>query len=670
MSIPNTAPTASEDYIRSLVEIMPVAMYMCNSEGLITYYNQRAVELWGRSPQLLNPADRFCGSYRMFLPDGGFLPHDQCPTAIAIETGRGTRGEEVQIERPDGTVILASANIDPLYDENGRIAGAISVFEDITERKLAEERLQTIYKLSEAVNRADAVEQIYEQAFAALERMLHVDRVSILLLDGHGVMRFQAWHGLSTEYRQGAEGHSPWRADEPNAEPVLIPDVRAANLGALQQLITGEGIAALAFIPLVESGQLLGKFMLYYNQPHVFAEAEVQWAKSIARKVAHAIQRTQAEAALRASEEKFAKVFRSGPLILTITRVADGRLIDVNETFVQVTGYARADVLGRTPTELGLWVHPERRGMGLMQLMGGQAPYNSEEQFRMKDGRELTCLISADLLEIDGETCIVTVLNDITARKQAEAALQELNATLEQRVAERTAELERSNRELDQFAYVASHDLRSPLRAIDTLAHWITQDAANVLPEASRVHLDKLRGRIKRMDALLNDLLDYSRAGRHHHKPELVDTGAIIRDLADLLAQPAGFQVKVVEPMPLLPAERIPLETVFRNLIGNAIKHHHDTAGGFVEVSARDCGFCYEFSVADNGPGIDPVYHQRIFELFQTLKPRDEVEGSGNGLAIVKRLVESRGGTVMVDSKVGAGASFRFTWPKLATPTP
>ncbi len=182
------------------------------------------------------------------------------------------------------------------------------------------------------------------------------------------------------------------------------------------------------------------------------------------------------------------------------------------------------------------------------------------------------------------------MLNDITGRKQAEAALHELNATLEQRVAERTAELERSNRELDQFAYVASHDLRSPLRAIDTLAHWITQDAGDVLPETSRVHLHKLRGRIKRMDALLNDLLDYSRAGRHHHTPEMVDTGALIRDLSDFLAQPAGFQVKLVEPMPVLLAERIPLETVFRNLIGNAIKHHHDAAAGFVEVSARDCG--------------------------------------------------------------------------------
>jgi PAS domain S-box-containing protein len=659
------APAIGEERIRALVEIMPVAMFMCNSAGLITYYNQRAAELWGRNPNLLDPADRFCGSYRIYRPNGEFLPHHECSMAIAVLTGRGTRNEEFQIERPDGTTILAVANIDPLYDEAGEICGAINVFEDITERKQTEQRLQVIYKLSEAVNRAEAVEQIYEQALAALERVLHVDRASILLLDSHGTMRFQAWRGLSADYRQAAEGHSPWSIDETQPQPVLIPDIAETDLGSLQQTILNEGIGALAFIPLVESGRLLGKFMLYYDQAHPFLDAEVQWAQSIARKVAHAIQRKQAEAALRASEEKFAKVFQAGPLALTITRLADGRLIDVNKTFVQMTGYSRAETLGCTPTELGLWVTPARRTVGLMQLLDGQFPYNSEELFRMKDGSERTCLISAELLELDGETCVVTVINDITERKRAEAALHELNATLEQRVSERTSELQRSNRELDQFAYVASHDLRSPLRAIDTLANWITQDAADVLPEASQVHLAKLRGRIKRMDALLNDLLDYSRAGRHHHEPESVDTGALIRNLLDLLAQPAGFQINTIEPLPVMIAERIPLETVFRNLIGNAIKHHHDPATGCVDVSAEDRGAFVEFFVADNGPGIDPVYHERIFEIFQTLQPRDQVEGSGNGLAIVKRLVESRGGIVGVDSRPCAGASFRFTWPKL-----
>jgi PAS domain S-box-containing protein len=657
----------NEERIRSLVEIMPAAMFMCDREGLITYYNQRAAELWGRNPKLLDPRDRFCGSYRIYRPNGELLPHSECPMAVAVLTGRGTRNQEIQIERPDGTTILASVNVDPLYGEDGHPNGAINVFEDITQRKQAEERLQAIYQLSEAVNRAEAVEQIYEQAFGALERILHADRASVLLLDGQGVMRFQAWHGLSAAYRQAVEGHPPpWSLHEEQPQPVPIPSVAQADLDPVQEKILQEGIAALAFIPLVESGRLLGKLMLYYNQPHLFPAADVQWAQSVARKVAYAIQRKQAEAALRASEEKFAKVFHASPLVLTITRLSDGRFVDINETFTEMTGYSREEVIGRTPVELGLWVEPARRTAGLAQLRAGHFSHNTEEQFRMKDGSERTCLISAELLELGGETCAVTVINDITERKRAEAALYELNATLEQRVTERTAELQRSNRELDQFAYIASHDLRSPLRAIDTLASWISQDAADVLPEASQVHLAKLRGRIKRMDALLSDLLDYSRAGRHHHSPERVDTGALIRNVLELLPMPVGFKVNTAGPLPDMIAERVPLETVFRNLIGNAIKHHHHPTGGRVDISARELENFVQFTVADNGPGIDPVYHERIFEVFQTLKPRDQVEGSGNGLAIVKRLVESRGGTIAVDSRLGAGASFLFTWPRTA----
>ena len=368
-----------EGSTRSLAEIMPAAMFLCDRNGLITYYNRRAAELWGRTPELRDPADRYCGSFRIYRPDGTPLPHQECPMAIAVLTGRGTRNEEIHIERPDGTVILVSVNIDPLYDEDGRPNGAINVFEDITYRKQTEQRLQAIYQLSEAVNRAEAIEQIYEQALVALERVLHVDRASILLIDHAGVMRFQAWHGLSAAYRQAVEGHSPWSIHDEQPQPVLVPDIAHGALGSLGPIVMSEGIGGLAFIPLVESGRLLGKFMLYYNQPHVFEAAEVQWAQSIARKVAHAIQRKQAEVALRASEEKFAKVFHAGPLVITITRLADGRLVDINETFVQTTGYTREEALGRTPTELGFWVDPSKRDEGLAQLQTGQFRRNTED---------------------------------------------------------------------------------------------------------------------------------------------------------------------------------------------------------------------------------------------------------------------------------------------------
>jgi signal transduction histidine kinase len=288
----------------------------------------------------------------------------------------------------------------------------------------------------------------------------------------------------------------------------------------------------------------------------------------------------------------------------------------------------------------------------------------------MKDGRQRTCLISAEMIEINGEPCVVTVINDITERKQAEETLRELNAVLEQRVEERTADLERSNRELDQFAYVASHDLRAPLRAIALLTRWIQEDAFDLLPTASQAHLTKLQQRIQRMDTLLSDLLAYSRAGRQRHPPERVESAVLVKQIVDLLGLPAYFTVTMQEPMPVLYTEQVALAMVLRNLIGNAFKHHHRPDGGQVLVTAREEAEWVEFVVTDDGPGIEAQYHERIFGVFQMLKPRDEVEGSGMGLALVKRLVEMRGGVIAVESVPGHGSTFRFTWPKLAPALP
>jgi signal transduction histidine kinase len=171
--------------------------------------------------------------------------------------------------------------------------------------------------------------------------------------------------------------------------------------------------------------------------------------------------------------------------------------------------------------------------------------------------------------------------------KESEAALRELNATLEQRVERRTEELQRSNRELDQFAYVASHDLKAPLRGISQLADWISEDVGELLPAATKEHLAKLHGRVGRMDMLLNDLLAYSRAGRQRHTPEEVNTAELIQNVVEILAPPAGFTIAVPENLPRLTVERVPLELVFRNLIGNAIKHHHNPSAGRATINAQ-----------------------------------------------------------------------------------
>jgi signal transduction histidine kinase len=264
----------------------------------------------------------------------------------------------------------------------------------------------------------------------------------------------------------------------------------------------------------------------------------------------------------------------------------------------------------------------------------------------------------------------IGVCIDITEQKDAEAALQEresdlkaLTESLEQRVIKRTAELTRTIQDLDQFAYVASHDLKTPLRAIDSLASWIAEDAGDLLPEASQEHLRKLRGRVKRLEGLLNDLLAYSRAGREHEERQQINTRKLVNYIAQMIEPPPEFEIIAAPDLPILLTNRVPLETVLRNLISNAINHHHRDQGK-VFVSAREAGDWVEFRVEDDGPGIAPIFHERIFGMFQTLRPRDEGEGSGMGLALVKKIVENFGGKVGIISTEGDGSIFWFTWPK------
>jgi PAS domain S-box-containing protein len=220
-------------------------------------------------------------------------------------------------------------------------------------------------------------------------------------------------------------------------------------------------------------------------------------------------------------------------------------------------------------------------------------------------------------------------------------------------------------RDLDQFAYVASHDLKAPLRGIANLAQWIQDDTGEQLQGESTEHLRLLQNRVHRMEALIDGILAYSRAGRVLSAPELVDTGALVREIVDLMAVPEGVTIQVAEQMPTVRADRVPLQQVFMNLIGNALKYARAVRPDvLIRIDWRDAGDAFEISVADNGPGIAPEYQERIWGIFQTLAARDKVEGTGIGLSVVKKVVESRGGSVSLESSPGQGATFRFLWPK------
>ncbi|HYH10085.1 MAG TPA: PAS domain S-box protein [Thermoanaerobaculia bacterium] len=375
------------------------------------------------------------------------------------------------------------------------------------------------------------------------------------------------------------------------------------------------------------------------------------------------------ERLLRETESQKARlqqVFVEAPAVIAMYSGDDHVISMVNPMWETVLG--RRNAVGKRVADL----FPELAGSSVLQLLDqvratGQAFVGNETEIRIDrrgDGVLEPSWWNFVFQPIfDDERRItdifvhaVEVTDQVRGRRAVEEKAEELTRL--------ARALETSNRELDQFAYVASHDLKAPLRGIANLSQWIEEDIGTQnLSDESREHLALLRGRVHRMEALIDGILQYSRAGRVREKAEQVNVRKLVDEVVDLLAPPPSVQVEIAGELPTLESERLPLQQVFQNLIGNAIKYTR-RPDARITVSATDAGEQWEFAVRDNGPGIPAEYHGKIFGLFQTLEARDKVEATGIGLSIVQKTVDSRGGRIRVESEPGNGATFRFTWPK------
>jgi signal transduction histidine kinase len=228
---------------------------------------------------------------------------------------------------------------------------------------------------------------------------------------------------------------------------------------------------------------------------------------------------------------------------------------------------------------------------------------------------------------------------------------------------ENISQLERKNEELDRFAYVVSHDLKAPLRGIENISYCMEEDYGDEMPVQVKDYLSLMRGRIHRMENMIKGILELSRIGRQKNPVETVNTGLMLQEIIEMLSPQTGMQIFIQPDMPVMETEKTPLQQVFTNLISNSVKYHHQKKGK-VLIACKEKEDCYEFSVTDDGPGIEPKYHEKIFIIFQTLKERDAFESTGVGLAIVKKILDDKKCTIKVLSEIGNGATFVFTWPK------
>ena len=340
---------------------------------------------------------------------------------------------------------------------------------------------------------------------------------------------------------------------------------------------------------------------------------------------------------------------------------AAGRCTFINSAAARVTGYERGQLLGKNMHDV---LHHHRADGSAYPAdeclideaaITGTTTRVANEVFWTADGRAVPVEYTASPIVNNGQILgSVIAFDDITIRKRADRERERLIGALA-----------RSNKELDQFAYVASHDLKAPLRGIANLSQWIEEDLGDAVPPDVVEKMTLVRGRVARLEALIDGILQYSRAGRVRSQVEQVDVGVLLQDIIELLAPPPETQITVDPGMPEIRTERAPIQQVFMNLISNAIKYNQHT-GATIHVSVEDRGDRYAFSVTDNGPGIEAQYHERIFGIFQTLESRDRVEGTGIGLSVVKKTVELHGGSITVNSALGKGATFTFEWPKQA----
>lgn len=372
------------------------------------------------------------------------------------------------------------------------------------------------------------------------------------------------------------------------------------------------------------------------------------------------------EAALKESEHRFRSMADNAPVMIWVA-AQNGLCTWFNQPWLDFTGRSLAQEMGDGWMQA---IHPEDLQRYLDTYASAQhtrETFQIEYRLRRSDG-EYRWVYNTGVPRSTSNAGYIGSCIDITERIAIEAALkhraQELTY-LTKVLAQTNAALEKRNQELDQFAYVASHDLKAPLRAIANLSQWIEEDISDQLDAENRRQMELLRGRVHRLEALIDGLLQYSRVGRQATALESVDVSELLTEVVNLLTPPPEFTVNISPGMPTFVTHRLLLFQVFSNLISNAIKHHN-RADGQVTISVTEQGKFYEFAVTDDGPGIAPAYHTKIFGIFQTLEARDKVENTGVGLAIVKKIVETQGGTICVESQENLGSTFRFTWHKQA----
>jgi PAS domain S-box-containing protein len=503
----------------------------------------------------------------------------------------------------------------------------ISMTVDITEQKRADKALRESEEFSSSLTTSSAV--------------------PILVVNGDTSISyvnpaFEELTGFTSAESVGRKAPLPW----------WIKDKSSGNISELKRDVK-TGIHGLEKLFQKKDGE---QFWVEVTSAPVKRDGKFQYSLENWLNIT---ERKQAEEALRESEEKFSKAFNASPEIISIVRVKDNRFIEVNDSFTRITGYTREETLNDRSVELNIWATTEDRNRILKKLRKQGRVYNEEVNFRIKSGKVRTVLFSAEIINIGGEPCAITMTADITERKAAEEKLKKALANLEHS----SAQLAATNKELETFSYSVSHDLRSPLRSIDGFSQALLEDYLDKLDEQGQDYLNRLRAASQKMGELIDGMLKLSRLTRSDMHKEKIDLSTLAEEITTRLqeTQPERQAEFIISRGLTASGDRQLLRALLENLLGNAWKFTSKRQPAKIEFGATQNGNKKAYFIRDNGAGFDMTYADKLFGAFQRLHEITEFPGTGIGLATVQRIIHRHGGSVWAEGAVEEGATFYFT---------